>query len=104
VALSVLLLAYTFSSRNEIGGIMDLTSLIIFLAIGALAGWLAGNIMKGRGFGVIGNIVVGIVGAVLGGFLFGLLGMAAGGLIGSIITATVGAIILLFVVGLVKKA
>jgi len=57
---------------------MNITSLLIFLAIGALAGWLAGNIMKGRGFGVIGNIVVGIIGAVLGGFLFGLLGITAG--------------------------
>ena len=47
---------------------MDITSLIIFLAIGALAGWLAGNIMKGIGFGVIGNIIVGVIGAVLGGF------------------------------------
>ena len=58
---------------------MDINNLIIFLAIGALAGWLAGNIMKGRGFGVIGNILVGIVGAVLGGFVFSLLGLAAGG-------------------------
>lgn len=83
---------------------MDITSLIIFLAIGALAGWLAGTIMKGKGFGVVGNIVVGIVGALLGGFLFGLLGITAGGLIGAIITATVGAIILLYIVSLVKKA
>ena len=74
---------------------MDITSLIIFLAIGALAGWLAGNIMKGRGFGVIGNMIVGVVGAVLGGFIFGLLGLTAGGLIGAIITATIGAIVLL---------
>ncbi|TFG36414.1 MAG: GlsB/YeaQ/YmgE family stress response membrane protein [Candidatus Aminicenantes bacterium] len=66
---------------------MDITSLIIFLAIGALTGWLAGNIMIGRGFGAIGNILVGIVGAVLGGFVFSLLGLTAGGLIGSIITA-----------------
>ena len=83
---------------------MDITSLIIFLAIGALAGWLAGTIMKGRGFGVLGNIVVGIVGAVFGGFLFGLLGITAGGLLGSIVTATVGAIALLFVIGILKKA
>ena len=82
---------------------MDITSLIVFLAIGALAGWLAGNIMKGRGFGVIGNIIVGIVGAVLGGFVFSLLGVTAGGLMGSIITATVGAIILLYIITLVKK-
>jgi uncharacterized membrane protein YeaQ/YmgE (transglycosylase-associated protein family) len=83
---------------------MDITSLIIFLAIGALAGWLAGNIMKGSGFGIIGNIVVGIVGAVLGGFLIGLLGFIAVGLIGAIISATVGAIVLLYIVSLVKKA
>jgi uncharacterized membrane protein YeaQ/YmgE (transglycosylase-associated protein family) len=83
---------------------MDITSLIIFLAIGALAGWLAGNIMKGSGFGIIGNIVVGIVGAVLGGFLIGLLGFIAVGLIASIISATVGAIVLLYIVSLVKKA
>jgi len=82
---------------------MDITSLIIFLAIGALAGWLAGNIMKGSGFGIIGNIVVGIVGAVLGGFLIGLLGFIAVGLIGAIISATVGAIVLLYIVSLVKK-
>ncbi len=53
---------------------MDTNSIIIILVIGALAGWLAGNIMKGRGFGVIGNIVVGIIGALIGGFLLGLLG------------------------------
>ena len=52
---------------------MDLTGLVIFLAIGALAGWLGSTIMKGGGFGLIGNIVVGVVGAVIGGFLFGIL-------------------------------
>jgi uncharacterized membrane protein YeaQ/YmgE (transglycosylase-associated protein family) len=83
---------------------MDTNSIIMILVIGALAGWLAGNIMKGRGFGVIGNIVVGIIGALIGGYLFSLLGISAGGLIGSLITATVGAVALLFVVGLVKKA
>ena len=83
---------------------MDLTSLVIFLAIGAIAGWLAGLLMKGGGFGLLGNIVVGILGAVIGGFAFGLLGVSAGGLIGSIVTATVGAVVLLLIVGLVKKA
>jgi uncharacterized membrane protein YeaQ/YmgE (transglycosylase-associated protein family) len=83
---------------------VDIQSLIIFLVIGAVAGWLAGLIMKGRGFGLLGNIIVGIIGAVVGGFLFGLLGLAAGGLIGSIVTATVGAVVLLFLIGLVKKA
>jgi uncharacterized membrane protein YeaQ/YmgE (transglycosylase-associated protein family) len=59
---------------------MDITGLVIFLAIGAVAGWLAGILMKGGGFGLLGNIVVGVIGAVLGGFVFGLLGISAGGL------------------------
>jgi uncharacterized membrane protein YeaQ/YmgE (transglycosylase-associated protein family) len=83
---------------------METTSLIAFLLIGAIAGWLAGTLMKGGGFGLLGNIAVGVLGAVIGGFLFGLLGISAGGLLGSIITATVGAAVLLFVVGLIKKA
>ena len=78
-------------------------SILIFLAIGAVAGWLAGTLMKGGGFGLIGNIVVGIIGSVVGGLLFGLLGLSANGMIGSIVTATVGAIVLLFGVGLIKK-
>ena len=82
---------------------MDLKGLIIYLAIGAVAGWLAGNLMKGGGFGLLGNIVVGIVGAVLGGFVFGLLGISATGLIGFIVTATAGAALLLFIVDVVKK-
>ncbi len=82
---------------------MDVTSILIFLAIGAVAGWLAGILMKGGGFGLIGNIIVGILGAIVGGFLFGLLGISADGLIGSIITATAGAVLLLFIVSLLKK-
>lgn len=82
---------------------MDITGLIIFLAIGAVAGWLAGMLMKGGGSGLLMNIVVGIVGAVVGGFVFGLLGLSAGGLIGSILTATVGAVLLLFVLGKVRS-
>lgn len=83
---------------------MDIQGLIIFLAIGAIAGWLAGTLMKGGGFGLLGNIVVGVIGAVVGGYTFSFLGISAGGLIGSIITATVGAAILLFIVGIIKKA
>ncbi len=83
---------------------MNIMGLIIFLAIGAIAGWLAGNLMKGGGFGLLGNMVVGVVGAVIGGVLFGVLGISAGGLIGSIITATAGAALLLFAVGIIKKA
>ena len=84
---------------------MNITGLLIFLAIGAVSGWLAGSFMRGGGFGLLGDIVVGIVGAVVGGYLFGLAGISAGGgLIGSIVTATVGAMALLFVIRLVKRA
>jgi uncharacterized membrane protein YeaQ/YmgE (transglycosylase-associated protein family) len=76
-----------------------------FALIGLVAGWLAGLIMKGGGFGVIGDIVVGILGAVLGGFLFSSLGLSSGGgLLGAIIVATIGAIVLIFIVRLVKRA
>lgn len=81
---------------------MDVEGLIVFLAIGALAGWLAGQFMKGRGFGFAGNIVVGIVGAVIGGSVFSLLGISAGGFIGSVVTATCGSLLLLFVVKKLK--
>lgn len=84
---------------------MDATSLIIFLVIGAIAGWLAGEIMKGSGFGLLGNIVVGIIGAFLGGWIFSAMGIAlGGGILGAIIGATVGAIVLLLIISLVKKA
>lgn len=82
---------------------MDITGLVIFLAIGAVAGWLAGTLVKGGGFGLLGNIVIGIIGAVVGGYVFGLLGISAGGLIGSVVTATAGAALLLFIVRLIKK-
>jgi uncharacterized membrane protein YeaQ/YmgE (transglycosylase-associated protein family) len=82
-----------------------MNSLIWFLIIGAIAGWLAGLLMKGRGFGILGDIVVGIIGAVLGGWLFGVLGISAGGgLPGSLIVAFVGAVVLLFLVRLIKRA
>lgn len=71
-------------------------SLIWFLLIGLIAGWLAGKIMQGSGYGVLGDIVVGIVGAVIGGYLLGWMGIVAFGLLGSIITALFGAIILIF--------
>jgi uncharacterized membrane protein YeaQ/YmgE (transglycosylase-associated protein family) len=74
-----------------------------FLIIGGLAGWLAGKIMKGKGFGILGNIVIGIIGGLIGGFLFGLLGITTGGLIGALITALVGAIVLIYIVGLIRK-
>jgi len=83
---------------------ITLTALIWMLVIGAIAGWLAGLVMKGRGFGILGNIVVGIVGAVIGGFLFNALGIAFWGLLGSLLVAFIGAVILLFIVGLIRRA
>jgi uncharacterized membrane protein YeaQ/YmgE (transglycosylase-associated protein family) len=83
---------------------MDVTSLIWFLLIGLIAGWLAGQVMKGGGFGVIGDMIVGVIGAFLGGWLFGMLGISAGGLIGSLITAFVGAVILIFLLRMIKRA
>jgi uncharacterized membrane protein YeaQ/YmgE (transglycosylase-associated protein family) len=78
--------------------------LLWFLIIGAIAGWLAGQFMKGSGFGLLGDIIVGVIGALLGGWLFGQLGIwPGGGLIGSLIVAFVGAIILLFIVRLIKR-
>ena len=74
-----------------------------FILIGIAAGWLAGQFMKGGGFGLVGDLIVGVIGALLGGFLFGLLGISAGGLIGSLITAVVGAIVLIAVLRLIKK-
>ncbi len=82
---------------------MSLMGLILYLAIGAVAGWLAGKIIKGGGFGLIGNIVVGIIGAIVGGFVFGLLGIYTVGIIGSTISATAGAVILLSIVRVIKK-
>jgi len=80
-------------------------SFLWFILIGLAAGWLAGQIMKGRGFGLVGNLVVGVVGALLGGWMFGALGISSGGsLLGALITAVVGAVVLLFLVGLIKKA
>jgi uncharacterized membrane protein YeaQ/YmgE (transglycosylase-associated protein family) len=76
-----------------------------FIIIGLVAGWLAGMLMKGGGFGVVGDIVVGILGALIGGWLFTKMGASAGGgLIGAIIVATIGAVILIFLLRLIKRA
>ena len=79
-------------------------NLLIFLLIGALAGWLAGLVMKCRGLGVLGNIIVGVIGAFLGGWLLPMLGVSFGGNIGLFITAFIGAVVLLAIVGLIKRA
>jgi uncharacterized membrane protein YeaQ/YmgE (transglycosylase-associated protein family) len=86
---------------------VDVQALVIWLVIGAIAGWLAGQIMTGGGFGLIGNIIVGIVGAVVAGWLFPTLGFSigiGGPFVGAIIHALIGAIIVLFVVNLLRRA
>jgi uncharacterized membrane protein YeaQ/YmgE (transglycosylase-associated protein family) len=84
---------------------MAIESLIVWLIIGAVAGWLAGLIVKGFGFGLIGNIVVGIVGAFLAGWLLPRLGIVIGsGIVAAIIHATIGAVILLVIIGLIRRA
>ena len=73
-----------------------------FLMIGVVAGWLAGKLTRGHGFGLVGDLVVGILGALIGGFLFRFLGIISFGLIGSLVSATVGAIVLLWLIRLIR--
>ena len=84
---------------------MDAHGIIVWLIVGAIAGWLAGTLLKGGGFGLIGDIIVGVIGAFIGGWLAGVLGLhIASGLVSSIITATVGAVILILIVRAIKRA
>jgi uncharacterized membrane protein YeaQ/YmgE (transglycosylase-associated protein family) len=84
---------------------VDVQTLLVFLIVGAVAGWLAGVIVKGHGFGLVGNIVVGIVGAFLAGWLLPMLGIAIGsGIVAAIIDALIGAVILLVIIGFIKRA
>lgn len=80
-------------------------SILIFLLVGAIAGWLAGTVVKGGGFGLLGDIVVGIVGGLIAGWLFPQFGFGlGGGIVGAIITSAIGAIILLLIIRLIKRA
>jgi uncharacterized membrane protein YeaQ/YmgE (transglycosylase-associated protein family) len=81
-----------------------ITNLIYWIVVGLIAGWAAGKIMKGGGYGTVMDIVLGIVGAVVGGWLLGLLGISAGGLIGTILVAIVGAVFLIWLSRMIKKA
>jgi len=78
-------------------------SIIAWLVIGAIAGWLAGVLVKGYGFGIIGNIVVGILGAAIAGILAPSLGLYTASTGGNIIAATLGAVVLLVLIGLVRR-
>jgi uncharacterized membrane protein YeaQ/YmgE (transglycosylase-associated protein family) len=84
---------------------MDAQSLIIWLIVGGVAGWLAGMVVKGGGFGLIGDIIVGIVGAFIAGWLLPQIGIVlGGGIVGAIIDAFIGAVILLIIIRLIKRA
>ena len=83
---------------------MSTESLLTILLIGAIAGWLAGLIVKGYGFGLLGNIIIGIIGAFVGTWLLGRLGVSlGGGIAGAIINAMIGAVVVLFVIGLFRR-
>jgi uncharacterized membrane protein YeaQ/YmgE (transglycosylase-associated protein family) len=75
-----------------------------FCLIGICAGWLAGKLTSGGGFGLVGDLIIGVIGAILGGFVFGLLGLASFGLLGRLVTATVGAVLLLVIIRTIKRA
>lgn len=84
---------------------MSLETILIWVIVGAIAGWLAGLVVRGFGFGLFGNIVIGILGAILGGWLFGAVGFVfLPGIINTIITAFIGAVILLLIVRVLKRA
>jgi uncharacterized membrane protein YeaQ/YmgE (transglycosylase-associated protein family) len=84
---------------------MTAETLIIWIIVGAVAGWLAGLVVRGFGFGLVGNIIVGILGAILGGWLFGTLNFEfMPGIINTIITAFIGAVVLLLIVRVIKRA
>jgi len=78
-------------------------NILWFLIIGVLSGFIAGKLYKGRGFGLVGDLVIGVIGALIGGFIFSLLGVTAGGLIGQLVMSIVGALVLLYVVHLAQK-
>jgi len=81
---------------------MGITSLFMFLLIGVIAGWIAGLIMKGKGSGIILNMIIGIAGAFIGGWAFSFLGLYSNSLLGSLTTAVFGSVILLFIVKKIK--
>ncbi|MDF3821426.1 GlsB/YeaQ/YmgE family stress response membrane protein [Leptospira sp. 96542] len=77
---------------------------IYFLLIGLAAGWLTGRILRGRGFGLVANLVIGVVGSFLGAILFSVLGFSAHGFIATLISAVVGSIVLILIAGMIKKS
>jgi uncharacterized membrane protein YeaQ/YmgE (transglycosylase-associated protein family) len=82
--------------------VLDPVGIILWIVVGVVAGWLAGVVMKGSGYGVIGDLIIGLIGALVGGFVFSLFGAAYGGLLGSILVAFIGACILIAIVRFVS--
>ena len=84
---------------------MDTQTLLIWIIVGGVAGWLAGLVVRGFGFGLVGNIIVGILGAIIAGWLFGAVGFTCfPGILNAILTAFIGAVILLLIVRVIKRA
>ena len=79
-------------------------NVVWFIIIGIVAGWLAGKLMKGSGFGLVGDLILGVIGAIVGGFVFGLLGFEQTSLLGELITATVGAMLFIGLLHVIKRA
>src|SRR6516164_1307083 len=96
------IISHSSANKHEIKGDPTM-EFLWFILIGIAAGFLAGQIMKGGGYGLIGDLIVGVIGALLGGWLFGLAGVASGGLIGQLVVATIGAIVLILLLRLIKK-
>jgi uncharacterized membrane protein YeaQ/YmgE (transglycosylase-associated protein family) len=82
---------------------MSTEHLLLFLVIGVAAGFLAGEIMRGAGYGLVGDLIIGVIGSFIGVWVFGLFGIAAGGILGLLVASVVGALLLLYVLRLVKK-
>lgn len=86
-------------------GMSTVTAILVMIIIGAIAGWLAGVIVKGGGYGLVGDIIVGIIGGVIGGWIFGALGITmGGGILGAIVAAVIGAVVLLLIIRTLKRA
>jgi uncharacterized membrane protein YeaQ/YmgE (transglycosylase-associated protein family) len=98
----LIILQNYFTSKSLKNSFME--QLVYFLLIGAAAGWIAGQLMRGGGFGILINIILGILGAFIGGWLLGEIGVSVGGgLVGSLITSVIGAVVVLFVAGLFRR-
>jgi uncharacterized membrane protein YeaQ/YmgE (transglycosylase-associated protein family) len=82
---------------------MSTEHLLLFLLIGIVAGFLAGKIMRGAGFGLVGDLIIGVIGSFIGVWVFGLLGIVAGGILGLLVASLIGALLLLYILRLVKR-